>query len=102
MTNAEKFEEVFGYEPNKNLCYAPEDVECPTDCDDCPYISWLNEEYIAKPKQKIEMHPDCKECEWKDPSQAQCYDGHIQRIGCKNIRKQEKESKKQGEKRHEY
>ena len=42
--------------------------------------------------EEIEMHPDCKECEWKDPSQAQCYDGHIQRIGCQNInRKQEKE-----------
>ena len=42
--------------------------------------------------RKIEMHPDCKECEWKNPNQAQCYDGHIQRIGCKNInRKQEKE-----------
>ena len=54
MTNAEKFEEVFGYKPNKNLCYAPEDVECPQDCDDCPYISWLNEEYIAKHKQESE------------------------------------------------
>lgn len=53
MSNAEKFEEVFGFKPNKNLCYAPEDVECPQniDCDDCPYISWLNDEYIAKPKQ---------------------------------------------------
>lgn len=29
MTNAEKFEEVFGFKPNKNLCYAPENVECP-------------------------------------------------------------------------
>lgn len=58
---------------------------------------------LADKPQEIEMHPDCKECEWKDPSQAQCYDGHIQRIGCQNInRKQEKESKKQGEKRHEY
>jgi hypothetical protein len=48
-------------------------------------------DYIVDP-QESEMHPDCKECEWKDPSQAQCYDGHIQRIGCKNInRKQEKE-----------
>lgn len=55
MTNAEKFEEVFGFKPNKNLCYAPEDVECPTkDCDDCPYISWLNDEYIAKHKQESE------------------------------------------------
>ena len=50
MTNAEKFEEVFGYKPNKNLCYAPGDVECPPDCDDCQYISWLNDEYI-EPKQ---------------------------------------------------
>jgi hypothetical protein len=58
---------------------------------------------IGEKPQEIEMHPDCKECEWKDPSQAQCYDGHIQRIGCKKLeRKQEKENKKQGEKRHEY
>jgi hypothetical protein len=54
MTNAEKFKEVFGFEPNKNLCYAPEDVECPQDCDDCPYISWLNGEYIANHKQESE------------------------------------------------
>ena len=54
MTNAEKFKEVFGFKPNKNLCYAPEDVKCPTDCDDCPYISWLNEEYTAKHKQESE------------------------------------------------
>lgn len=51
MTNAEKFENVFGYKPNKNLCYAPEDVECPPDCGDCLYISWLNDEYTAEPKQ---------------------------------------------------
>lgn len=51
MSNAEKFEEVFGFKPNKNLCYAPEDVECPSDCDDCQYISWLNDEYTAEPKQ---------------------------------------------------
>jgi hypothetical protein len=58
---------------------------------------------IGEKPQEIEMHPDCKEFEWKDTSQAQCYDGHIQRIGCKKLeRKQEKENKKQGEKRHEY
>lgn len=50
MTNAEKFKEVFGYKPNSNLCYAPGDVECPPDCDDCQYISWLNDEYV-EPKQ---------------------------------------------------
>ncbi len=51
MTNAEKFENVFGFKPNSNLCYAPLDVECPPDCDDCPYISWLNDEYVAESKQ---------------------------------------------------
>ena len=51
MTNAEKFENVFGFKPNSNLCYAPGNVECPPDCDDCPYISWLDDEYVAESKQ---------------------------------------------------
>ena len=53
MTNAEKFENVFGFKPNSNLCYAPGNVECPPDCDDCPYISWLDDEYVAEPKQEV-------------------------------------------------
>lgn len=61
MTNAEKFEEVFGFKPNSNLCYMPEDVKCPqnTDCDDCPHNLWLNEEYTAEPKQGERIR--CKE-----------------------------------------
>ena len=53
MTNAEKFENVFGFKPNSSLCYAPGDVECPPDCDDCSYISWLDDEYVAEPKQEV-------------------------------------------------
>ena len=27
----------------------------------------------------------CKSCKWYDPTQAQCYDGHIQSVGpCNN------------------
>lgn len=49
MTNAEKFEEVFGFKPNRNLCYMPDEVECPnTDCDKCKYNKWLKEEWTGK------------------------------------------------------
>ena len=49
MTNAEKFEEVFGFKPNRNLCYMPDEVECPnTDCDKCKYDKWLKEEWTGK------------------------------------------------------
>lgn len=50
MTNAEKFEEVFGFKANTKLCYMPEDISCPLheDCDDCPYSKWLEEEYIGE------------------------------------------------------
>ena len=56
MTNAEKFAEVFGFKPNSNLCYMPEDVICPekTDCCDCPYELWLNEEYTGEFKHITE------------------------------------------------
>ncbi len=49
MTNAEKFEEVFGFKANTQLCYMPEDIGCPLceDCDDCPYNKWLEEEYTG-------------------------------------------------------
>ncbi len=49
MTNAEKFEEVFGFKANTKMCYMPEDIECPlyTTCDSCPYNKWLEEEYTG-------------------------------------------------------
>ena len=49
MTNAEKFKEVFGFKANTNLCYMPEDIICPlnSDCDNCPYDKWLEEEYTG-------------------------------------------------------
>lgn len=48
MTNAEKFEEVFGFKANTKMCYMPEDIECPlSDCDDCPYNKWLEEKYTG-------------------------------------------------------
>lgn len=49
MTNAEKFEEVFGFKANTQLCYIPECLQCPTDddCDICPYNKWLEEEYTG-------------------------------------------------------
>ena len=49
MTNAEKFKEVFGFKANTNLCYMPEDIICPlnSECDNCPYDKWLEEEYTG-------------------------------------------------------
>lgn len=49
MTNAEKFEEVFGFKANTQQCYMPECLQCPTDdgCDICPYDKWLEEEYTG-------------------------------------------------------
>ena len=47
MTNAEKFNEVFGYPPSPNArCVAPKAI-----CDDfdtcrkCPFVDWWNKEY---------------------------------------------------------
>ena len=49
MTNAEKFTEVFGFKPNRNLCYMPDEVDCPNvDCDKCKYNKWLNQKYTGK------------------------------------------------------
>ena len=76
MTNAEKFTEVFGFKPNRNLCYMPDEVECPnTDCDKCKYDKWLKEEWTGKAEQRTgywimhfdEISPtdstmECSEC----------------------------------------
>lgn len=49
MTNAEKFEEVFGFKANNKICFLPEDIGCPLydSCDSCPYNKWLEEEYTG-------------------------------------------------------
>lgn len=49
MTNAEKFEEVFGFKVNPNVCYMPEEITCLLydTCDSCPYNKWLDEEYTG-------------------------------------------------------
>lgn len=57
MTNAEKFNEVFGYKPDTNSCLAPQKVcdkqaELHIDnsgsevmCSDCGFKDWWNKEY---------------------------------------------------------
>lgn len=45
MTNAEKFEEVFGFVPsNKAMC--PRNLVCADECHKCPFNDkWLDREY---------------------------------------------------------
>ena len=48
MTNKEKFEEVFGFEPDiENTCPAPGEVceKLPFDCSECPFSGWWDKEY---------------------------------------------------------
>lgn len=47
MTNAEKFEEVFGFPPHSNArCIAPKEI-CDEEegCKTCPFRNWWNKEY---------------------------------------------------------
>lgn len=49
MTNAEKFEQVFGFYPDIHICVIGDD-SCPRkedeySCEDCPYIGFWMKEY---------------------------------------------------------
>ena len=52
MTNAEKFKEVFGYNPDKRLCILPTKI-CEHEaskegthlCDGCVFDGWWDKEY---------------------------------------------------------
>ena len=49
-TNKEKFEEIFGFEPNTNTCLIPKS-KCngnPAECNGCQYDDWWTSEYKAK------------------------------------------------------
>lgn len=49
MTNAEKFKEVFGFEPEIPLeCLFPKEVckVASNDCNKCPFLSWWDREYL--------------------------------------------------------
>ena len=45
MTNAEKYKEVFGFEPNKYGCVAKECDSCPLIGTNCKTHNWWNKEY---------------------------------------------------------
>ncbi len=55
MSNREKFQEVFGFNPSDSFCYLP---ACPVgaECDTCKYYDWLDHEY-----KEEELKPDLPE-----------------------------------------
>lgn len=54
MTNAEKFKEIFGFEPDKKACVAPEKI-CDQYCPDCVFNDWWDHEYLPCFKMKDEL-----------------------------------------------
>lgn len=50
MTNAEKYEDVFGFKPDVNCCPAPTCEDCPVHDKAQPLCTsnWWNEEYIER------------------------------------------------------
>lgn len=55
MTNGEKFQEVFGFEPDKDACIFPDNVcrkiqqdeiVVHADCEDCPLYHFFDKEYM--------------------------------------------------------
>lgn len=52
MTNAEKFNEVFGFEPDNECCIMPDrlcgkvqEIQRTTNCDDCPFYHFFEKDY---------------------------------------------------------
>lgn len=49
MTNREKFLEIFGFTPSKDVCIIPEEIRCPdSDCDKCKYNNYWYREYTGR------------------------------------------------------
>lgn len=55
MTNTQKFEQIFGFVPNSDVCTLPQEVckrmmekkgkNLEYVCKECPFVDWWNEEY---------------------------------------------------------
>lgn len=53
MTNAEKYKEVFGFEPEREICPTAYCKNCPVDGQDCGKdYKWWDEEY-KEPKKDL-------------------------------------------------
>lgn len=45
MTNANKFQEVFGFNPSESVCMMPSDIDCKFNCEACTYKDWWDWKY---------------------------------------------------------
>ena len=67
MTNAEKFKEVFGFEPEIPLeCLFPKEVckVASNNCYNCPFLDWWHREYL-----------ECFECDMEKVKELLNEDG---------------------------